>query len=150
MIYCLEVKLNICHFIGLLDKKSRLKNLTSLTLSGTDISDVGLRYITQFLIQLSSLSISNCWKVTDAGLAQIAMPEAKTAETLTAINLSGCKGITNAGLLHLVKCQKLSKVSCWHSGINGEGMKKFCEESSCSEKLKVFPGAVIDKKQTRR
>jgi F-box/leucine-rich repeat protein 10/11 len=54
-----------------LDKKSRLKLLRRLNLAGTEISDVGLRYITQFLMHLQNLSVSGCWKVTDAGLAQL-------------------------------------------------------------------------------
>jgi hypothetical protein len=40
-------------FAGLLDKKSRLKLLTRLNLTGTEISDVSLRYITQYLSQVS-------------------------------------------------------------------------------------------------
>ncbi len=74
-----------------------------LNLSGTEISDVGLRYITQFLGQLQRLEISNCWKLSDAGLAQLASSDGKTAETLQELNVSGCKGVTNTGLQHLLK-----------------------------------------------
>jgi hypothetical protein len=36
---------------GLLDKNSRLKNLKKLSLKNTDVSDISLRYITQYLPQ---------------------------------------------------------------------------------------------------
>ena len=80
---------------GLLDKKSRMKLLTKLTLTGTEISDISLRYLTQYLSQLSVLNVSRCWKLTDAGLAMLAGPESKTVETLTSINLSACQAISN-------------------------------------------------------
>jgi hypothetical protein len=35
-----------------MDKKSRLKNLKKLWLNGTEITDVSLRYITQYLPQV--------------------------------------------------------------------------------------------------
>merc|ERR1712154_685412 len=93
---------------GLLDKKSRLKMLRKLNLSGTEISDVGLRYVTQFLAQLQNLSVSGCWKITDAGLAQLSTAEAKTIESLTQLNISSCKPITNVGLGHLSKSRTSS------------------------------------------
>ena len=135
---------------GLLDKKSRLKLLKRLCLSGTDISDVSLRYITQFLAQLAHLQIASCWKVTDAGLAQFALPEVKCADTLSSIDLTGCKGVSNAGLSHLAKCKNLTRVSCARSGANNEGMKKFIEESKCDVKLKVHAGGLIDRRQSKR
>ncbi len=88
---------------GLLDKKSRQKGLLRLNLSGTEITDVGLRYVTQFLGQLQRLEVAGCWKLSDAGLAQLASPEGKTAETLAELNISNCKGITNGGLQHLLR-----------------------------------------------
>jgi len=92
---CLETGLVLLNCIGLLDKKSRMKLLTKLTLTGTEISDISLRYLTQYLSQLSVLNISRCWKLTDAGLAMLAGPESKTVETLTSVNLSGCQAISN-------------------------------------------------------
>ena len=40
-------------FEGLLDKKSRLKMLTKLNVTGTELSDVSLRYVAQYLPQVS-------------------------------------------------------------------------------------------------
>ena len=70
-----------------------MKLLKSLDLSGTEVSDVGLRYIAQYLSQLSDLKLSKCWKVTDAGCAQLT-----TLETLTSLDLSGCKSLNWNGL----------------------------------------------------
>ena len=77
---------------GLMDKKSRLKQLRKLSLKNTEVSDVSLRYITQylpqvnavkktispklyitciFLHQLSYLAVSGCWKLTDGGMAML-------------------------------------------------------------------------------
>lgn len=133
--------------VGLLDKKSRQRNLKRLCLSGTEISDVGLRYITQFLSQLQILQIAGCWKLSDAGLAQLSMLESKTAESLAELDLSSCKGITNAGLHHLIRCRNLVYVNCSSTGVTHEAMKKFVEESA--EKLKVH-GSVIERRLSRR
>ncbi len=104
---------------GLLDKKSRLKLLKRLSLAGTEISDVGMRYVTQFLAHLTDLSVSGCWKVTDAGLAQLSAGDAKAAETLTRLDVSGCKPVTNAGLAHLAKCKAIVYVNCAQVRIMG-------------------------------
>ena len=137
-----------------------MKSLRKLGLCGTEISDVGIRYITQFLSQLSSLRIAGCWKVTDAGLAQLAAgPTAASAAAaaaaqqqqespLTHLDVSNCKGVTNAGLQHLVRCPNLISVNCVSSGVTHEGLKKFAEESSADGKrwLKAQNGAVVEKK----
>lgn len=133
---------------GLLDKKSRQKLLTKLTLDGTEISDVGLRYVTQFLSHLQELRVANCWKITDAGLAQLSMSDAKTAENLRTLDISHSKSISNVGLQHLSRCQNLTKIYCTGTCITSEGMKKFIEQSS--EKLKVTGGSLIEPKSGRR
>ena len=55
---------------GLLDKKTRLKMLRRLSLCNTEVTDVSMRYITLHLPQLTTLSVSGCWKLTDAGHSQ--------------------------------------------------------------------------------
>ena len=84
---------------GLLDKKSRLKMLKKLSVRNTEITDVSMRYITQYLPQLSQLSTAGCWKLSDAGLAQLA----DAADTLSWLDISFCRAITDAGLTHLYK-----------------------------------------------
>lgn len=128
-------------FIGLLDKKSRLKLLKKLCLSGTEISDISLRYITQYLPHLKCLKISGCYKISNDGIAQLSLPDAKLSETLTTLDISGCKQVNNHGLQNLGKCKNLIYVDCTNTQINNEGIRKFIDESD--EKLKVQSGGII-------
>ena len=121
--------------------------LRKLNLSGTEISDVGMRYVTQFLAQLQNLSVSGCWKITDAGLAQLSTSEAKTIESLTVVDVSSCKPITNVGLAHLGKCKNLIYVNCVQTSITIDAMRKFVEESS--ERLKVV-GNIIQRRLSKK
>jgi len=132
---------------GLLDKKSRLKNLKKLSLKNTEISDISLRYITQYLPQLTYLAVSGCWKLSDAGLAQLGMAESPTIENLAALDLSYCRSVTDAGLIHLHRCINLTRVDSSNSQVTSEGLAKFV--SSSKHKLKVY-GSVVDKKQGAR
>lgn len=132
---------------GLLDKKSRMKMLKVLRVAGTEVTDVGMRYITQFLNSLQVLDISSCWKISDAGLAQLAMAESKTMETLQELDASSCKSITNIGLNHLKKCIGLVMVNCTGTSVTMDALKKFAEESP--ENLKA-QGHVIKRRQSRR
>jgi len=129
---------------GLLDKKSRLKNLRKFVLKGTEISDVSMRYITQYLPQLKELSLSSCWKVTDAGLAQLGQAESTTTETLTSLDISDCKAVSNSGILHLKRCVNLVRIDATNTMVNSEGLSKFVQSSR--HKLKVYGGAIVDRK----
>merc|ERR1712059_13403 len=99
---------------GLLDKKSRLKNLKQLSLKNTEISDVSLRYITQYLPQLVYLNVSGCWKLSDAGLAQLGMAESPTCENLTFLDISYCRAVSDTGLVHLHRCANLTRLDASH------------------------------------
>ncbi|XKL65132.1 hypothetical protein PGB90_005218 [Kerria lacca] len=92
---------------GLIDTKSRLRNLRTLKLAGCEISDVSLRYIVQNIPLLSTLDLSQCFRLTDAGIAQLTAPPATTLSTLSWLDLSGCSVITDASLDHLSKCTAL-------------------------------------------
>ena len=142
------VLLIIFIFVGLLDKKSRLKLLRKLCLSGTEISDISLRYITQYIHHLKYLQIAGCYKVSNDGLAQLSLPDAKLSETLTTIDMSGCKQISNQGLQNLEKCKILTYVDCTNTQINNEGIRKFIDESAA--KLKVQSGSIICPRATKK
>ena len=134
----------MCLFLpGLLDKKSRLKHLKSLDLSHTEITDVGLRYIAQYLSQLTKLKLSKCWKISDAGLAQLS-----SLSTLTQLDISYCKMVTNQGLPHLSKCSTLVHLDCTNTSVTNDGLKKFIEDSS-EKKLKMY-GHVVSKRQSNK
>ena len=88
---------------GLMDNKTRLKMLRKLSLENTEITDVSMRYITQYLPHLSSLTVSGCWKLSDTGLAQLGVTEFSTVETLLTLDISSCRALTDQGLAHLYK-----------------------------------------------
>ena len=105
---------------------------------------MSLRYLTQYLGQLNDLSISGCWKVTDAGLATLGSGDTnKTAESLKSLDVSGCKGVTNAGLAHLVRCQNLVRVNCARTAVTSEGAKKFVEASKHRLRSRSVNGGLI-------
>ena len=139
LVYCGWYILNC--FTGLLDKKSRLKMLRKLNISGTEISDISLRYITQYLHHLTCLKISGGYKVSNDGIAQLSLPDTKISEILNTVDLSGCKQVNNQGLQNLSKCKTLIYVDCTNTQINNEGLRKFIDESSA--KLKVQSGSII-------
>ena len=92
---------------GLLDNKSRLKMLRKLSLQNTEITDVSMRYITQYLPHLSSLLLSGCWKLSDTGLAQLGVTEFSVVESLTQLDISSCRALTDNGLSHLYKYESV-------------------------------------------
>jgi len=125
---------------GLLDKKSRLKNLRKLSVRNTEVGDISLRYMTQYLPHLVSLSLGGCWKLTNDGLAMLGQAE---DTKLTCLDISGCRGVTDAGLEQVKGCDQLVRIECGGSGVTTEGMNKFV--SGSRGKLKVY-GTVIEKK----
>ena len=145
---------------GLLDKKSRLKMLRKLSVRNTEITDVSMRYITQYLPQLSQLSTAGCWKLSDAGLAQLA----DAADTLSWLDISFCRAISDAGLTHLYKyvissifdifiiiflCRmsNLTRLDANSTQISSDGLNKFVSKSK--HKLKVY-GKVVERKHSGR
>ncbi|XP_055707188.1 jmjC domain-containing histone demethylation protein 1 [Phlebotomus papatasi] len=98
---------------GLTDSKSRLRNLKTLKLAGTEISDVALRYITQGLPSLLILDISSCQRITDAGIFQIGT-STSAINTLVELNLSSCKLVTDLSLDYLEKCEALTRLDLRH------------------------------------
>lgn len=70
----------------------RLKDLKSINLSGSQITDHGLNYLPR---TLASINLSKC-RITDEGLQSLPL-------TLISLNLSGCEEITDDGLDYLPK-----------------------------------------------
>lgn len=91
---------------GLSDSKTRLRDLKSFKLAGTDISDVAVRYIMQSLPHLKHLDLSSCQRITDAGVAQIGT-SATAINRLAELNLSACRLVSENSLDHLSKCESL-------------------------------------------
>ena len=107
---------------------------------------MSLRYIAQYLSQLTELRLSKCWKIGDAGLAQLA-----SIENLASRDLSGCKMVTNQGLGHLTKGNKsLVQLDCSGTSTSVDGLKKFIEDNSSETKLKLYGHVVARSRQSKK
>jgi len=108
------------------NKRSPLSSLKHLDLSRTDISDISLRYLAQYLPCLSSLNLSNCSKLTDAGLVQLGDPNLPLCSTLTSLTISYCKTVTD--LTHLARCTNLAQLIFTGTGVSYEATMQFMSQ----------------------
>lgn len=133
---------------GLADEKIRFRNLKTLKLAGTDVTDIAMRYITQFLPNLQHLSLSLCARITDAGIAQLTTKPANTIQTLVSLDLSGSKLITELALEHLTKCESLVRLDCRHaSQVSTQALIKFAAKSD--RDLQVKDIKLVDLRQCK-
>ncbi|XP_075146747.1 lysine demethylase 2 [Haematobia irritans] len=125
---------------GLADSKTRLRDLKTLKIAGTDISDVALRYITQSLPHLVHLDVSSCQRITDAGVAQIGTSPTAIAN-LIELNLSACRLVSELSLDHLAKCDKLIWLDLRHvPQVSTQAVIKFAAKSKhdlCVKDIKL-------------
>lgn len=127
------------------DSKSRLRNMRCLKLSGTDISDVALRYITQGLPILVQLDLSSCQRITDAGVCQIGISPS-AIKTLYELDLSSCKLVTEMSLDHLSKCEALTRLDLrFCPQVSTQAVIKFAAKS-CND-LQVQDIKLVDKRK---
>lgn len=90
--------------------RARFRNLRTLKLAGVDIGDVSLRYVVQYAPSLIELDLSQNYRITDAGIAQLTTPVGNAVSTLEVLDLSGCVAVTDASLEHLLKCTALRRL----------------------------------------
>ncbi|KAL9889603.1 lysine demethylase 2 [Glossina fuscipes fuscipes] len=125
---------------GLTDSKTRLRDLKTLKIAGTDISDVALRYVTQFLPHLIHLDVSSCQRITDAGVAQIGTSSTAIAN-LVELNLSACRLVSELSLEHLAKCEQLIWLDLRHvPQVSTQAVIKFAAKSKhdlCVKDIKL-------------
>lgn len=130
---------------GLADSKSRLRNLKTLKVAGTDISDVALRYITQGVPSLIHLDLSSCQRITDAGVAQIGTCTS-AINTLIELDLSSCKLVTESCLEYLTKCEALTWLDLRHvPQVSTQAVIKFASKSK--HNLQVRDIKLVDKRK---
>lgn len=96
-----------------------LRDVLSLHLGGTDVTDAGLAHLSG-LTSLKRLHLEGT-KVSDAGLAHLA----KLAN-LTYLNLYQT-GVTDEGLAHLEGLKSLKNVYLWRTEVTPEGAGKLQE-----------------------
>nr|CAH7745842.1 unnamed protein product [Callosobruchus chinensis] len=127
-------------------EKIRFRNLKTLRLSGTDITDIAMRYVTQYLPNLQHLSLSMCPRISDAGIAQLTTKPANTVTNLISLDLSHSKLVTETSLDHLSKCEKLTRLDCRQSlGISTQALIKFAAKSE--HNLQVRDIKLVDIRQ---
>ncbi|PIK48109.1 putative lysine-specific demethylase 2B isoform X3 [Apostichopus japonicus] len=98
------------HRPGLVDDRSKLRDLKKLHLTGSDITDKGLSCLIPCMSSLSVLDISYCGGLTDAGLREMVNETSPIAKSLIELNVSGCRKLTDEFLPDLRHCPKLKKV----------------------------------------
>ncbi|XP_011645810.1 jmjC domain-containing histone demethylation protein 1-like, partial [Pogonomyrmex barbatus] len=110
---------------GLIDKTSRLKHLKNLSLAGCDLTDRGVRYIVQHLLDLEILDLSSIGRLTDAGVAHLmSLPK------LMSLNLANCKLLTETTLDHLTRCKMLKRLDLRHTTqVSTQAIIKFAAKS---------------------
>lgn len=127
------------------DSKSRLRSLRCLKLSGTDITDVALRYLTQGVPMLVQLDLSSCQRITDAGVCQIGI-SSSAIKTLYELDLSSCKLITEMSLDHLSKCEALTRLDLRYvPQVSTQAVIKFAAKSV--NDLQVQDIKLVDKRK---
>lgn len=130
------------------EDKIRLRNLHTLHLAGTDVSDVAMRYVTQYLPNLQHLSLSTCARISDAGIAQLTTKPAHTVEQLRSLDLSHAKLVTELSLEHLAKCSNLTRLDLRHSAqVSTQALIKFASKSE--HDLQVRDVKLVDKRQKK-
>jgi len=108
------------------NKRSPLSSLRHLDLSHIEISDISLRYLAQFLPSLTSLNLTGCVKLTDAGLVQLGDPSLPLCSNLTNLSISFCSSVSD--LTHLSRCLNLGKLTFLNSGVSGEAVCAFLNQ----------------------
>ena len=87
------------------------------------------------------LALSSCWKLTDAGLAQLG---GEGGDSLAGLDLSSCRALSDTGLARLQACTGLTRIDATNTQITADGLAKFVSKSK--QKLKVYGGSVVDRK----
>lgn len=121
------------------DKRSCLSTLTSLTIGSTDVTDISLRYICQYLTLLAHLSVSNCPRLTDAGLVQVGDPSLPVCTSLTSLDITLCPLVTD--LSHLNHCPNIARLEFSQSGISEDVAIRFV--SATGGRLALYNKGVI-------
>lgn len=93
---------------GLESSRSRLRNLTTLCLSGLEVGEVTLRLIQRHLPQLERLDLAHCKVMADSSVALLCAAGTHTRHNLTELTLAGCSELTNGCLTYLKRLTYLT------------------------------------------
>lgn len=74
---------------GLESSRSRLRNLTTLRLSGLEVGEATLRLVQRHLPQLERLDLAHCKGMADSSVALLCAAGTHTRHNLTELTLAG-------------------------------------------------------------
>ena len=114
-------------------KKSRLRNLATVFLSGCDVTGTSLRALAQNCPQLRKLDLSYCVGITDQDIEALTNYASPARDTLSEVLLSGCPKLTDTSLTHLERCPSIVRLdvrSC--SGVSQRAVEKYAESRDMS------------------
>lgn len=127
---------------GLMETKTRLRQLVELKLAGSNISDTSLRLISHNLPSLTKIDLSNCHKITDIGIASLGAAKSKN---LISLNVSSCCNITDTSLDALRRCESLEHLDAQNcSNVSITACFKFISVSKRND-LKMVKTKLISK-----
>ncbi|XP_019876695.2 jmjC domain-containing histone demethylation protein 1 isoform X2 [Aethina tumida] len=130
------------------DDRVRFRRVKTFNIAGTDITDIALRYVTQYLPSLEHLSLSHCPRISDAGIAQLSTKPANTVTNLISLDLSHSKLVTESSLDHLSKCESLIRLDCRHNmQISTQALIKFAAKSE--RNLQVRDVKLVDRRRVQ-
>ena len=98
------------HRPGHRDTTSRLRQLTSFSVAGTQITDDSMKVIVSALPFLTYLDLSSCTRITKEAPAVLAHPSSVLSHSLATLDLRGCHSMSPHCLPSLAKLPLLSKL----------------------------------------
>ena len=130
---------------GLLETKSRLRLLSSLSLAAADITNVSIILISNSLNNVTHLDLSNCSKITDEAITFITSPP--RAEKLNCVHLYACDNLTDACLEPLKRCLNITLLDLRKCGrISSTAVSRFYHCQTFSHSLILTQDKLIRKK----
>jgi len=101
------------------------KQLQTLSLSGTKITDQSIGYIIRFCRDVQSLNLSHCESVTDKGIVSIARSILR--DHLHTLNLHGCNQLTDVAITEIAQNCTALQTLVWTNGEVIKEPKKYVE-----------------------
>nr|XP_020658414.1 lysine-specific demethylase 2B isoform X1 [Pogona vitticeps] len=118
---------------GQIDNRSKLRNITDLSLTGLDITDASLRLIIRHMPLLSRLNLSYCNHMTDQSINLLTAVGTATRDSLTEVVLQDCSKVTDQCLSYFKRCGSICRIDLRYcKQVTKEGCEQFIAEMSVS------------------
>ncbi|XP_078237911.1 lysine-specific demethylase 2B isoform X6 [Pogona vitticeps] len=118
---------------GQIDNRSKLRNITDLSLTGLDITDASLRLIIRHMPLLSRLNLSYCNHMTDQSINLLTAVGTATRDSLTEVVLQDCNKVTDQCLSYFKRCGSICRIDLRYcKQVTKEGCEQFIAEMSVS------------------